>query len=247
MTAPGGAYSFVNLPPGDYTIQAVSLGWVVSKYPASPVHVTTNDVSGLDFALRPGSSIRGRITGPSGEPVVGAFVIALSSHGISELGPGGTETDANGDYVLTGLVDDKYWLQVSPAPHSSYRGGYWSESGYTDDFEQAGQIVIVTAPSIVASSPAPDATGVARATNITMQLSADVTGVSKATFQVREARTNRLIAGKVSYNAQTDIVTFDPTAPLGRRTTYVVRVLAGIADLSGNALAPTSWSFTTGN
>jgi hypothetical protein len=40
--------------------------------------------------------------------------------------------------------------------------------------------------------------------------------------------------------------TFDPTVPLGRWTTYVARLHAGIDDLSGNALAPTSGMFRTG-
>ncbi len=248
MTAPGGVYSFVNLPAGDFAIQAGSHHWVPAFY-ATLVHVTTSDIGGLDIVLPRGSSIGGRITGPSGEPVVGASVIALPSNGgISEFGPGDATTDANGDYSITGLADDTYRVQVSPALFSGYKNGYWAEfgNGYTDDFEQAGLIVIASAPTILAASPARDATGVARGANVTLHLSADVTGVSKATFQVREARTNRLIPGKVTYSAATDTATFDPTAPLGRRNTYVVTVLAGITDLTGNPLQPTSWTFTTG-
>jgi hypothetical protein len=255
MTAPGGAYSFVNLPPGDYAIFAGSRGLVPSYYSTSGstadpadatlVHVDAVAVSGVDIVLPDGSSIAGRITGPEGEPVVGALVLA-SSGGISEFGPGSAETDANGDYVITGLVDDTYHVHVSLPLYTDYKPGYWSESGYTADFEQAGEIVIADAPTIVAQAPAAGATGVSRSSNITFTASAPVTGVSKATFQLRESRTNRLVAGKVSYNATTRTATFDPVAPLGRRTTYIVRILAGITDAAGNPLAPTSWTFTTG-
>ena len=256
-TAPGGAFEFVNLPPGEYTILAGSHGRVPSYYStsgstpdpggATPVHVDKSSVTGVDIVLPLGSSIAGRITGPSGEPVVGAFVTALpSSGGLSELGPGGAETDANGEYLITGLVDDAYQVSVNPPLHSGYKYGYWSESGYTDDFSQAGQITIASAPRIVSATPAAGATGVPRGASISLTLSTDVTGLSKATFRVREVRTHRLIGGKVAYSTQTDIATFDPTAPLGRRTTYEVSVLQGITDLAGNPLEPTSWTFTTG-
>jgi hypothetical protein len=257
MGAPGGVYEFVNLPPGDYAILAGSSGRVPSYYATSGsvpdaedatlVHVDASDVPGIDIVLPDGSSIAGRITGPEGEPVVGAFVLAIpSSGGISQFGPGSAETDSNGDYVITGLVDDTYRIHVTPVLYSGYKDGYWSESGYTDDFDQAGQIVVANAPTIADATPGAGATGVARGANVTFTTSSAVTGVSKATFQVRDGRTNRLVAGKVSYDAATRTATFDPTAPLGRRTTYVVRVLAGITDAAGNPLEPTTWSFTTG-
>ena len=257
-TAPGGFFQLLNLPPGDYTIRAGSPGFVGPTFYATsgsttdpnlatPVHITDTGATGIDIVVPHGHSIRGQITGPQGEPVVGATVFAIpSSGGIDFLGPGSRNTDANGEYELTGLVEGAYRLQVFLQFNSDYIGGFWSPTGYTTDYFDAGLITIAEAPSIINQSPLPDTTGVTRGANVTMTLSTDVTGVSKATFQVREARTNRLVPGKVTYSPETHVATFDPLAQLGRRTTYVVLVLAGITDLSGNPLAPTSWTFSTG-
>ena len=57
---------------------------------------------------------------------------------------------------------------------------------------------------------------------------------------------DRAIPGRVSYSSSSHTASLDPTPPLQKRTAYVVEVKAGIRDASGNALQPTTWTFTTG-
>jgi hypothetical protein len=38
-----------------------------------------------------------------------------------------------------------------------------------------------------------------------------------------------------------------PSSNLAARTKYTVKMSGGVKDLAGNALAPYTWSFTTGN
>ena len=56
------------------------------------------------------------------------------------------------------------------------------------------------------------------------------------------------IAGVVSYNATTRVVTLNPNANLARNTVYTVTLTGGataIRDTQGAPLATTTWTFRT--
>ena len=101
-----------------------------------------------------------------------------------------------------------------------------------------------TAPTVTGETPAPGATGVATGTNVTATFSEAVTGVSGSTFTLEGPGTTAVPAS-VTYSAGTATATLDPAAPLEADTTYTPKLSDAIADLAGNPLEPTDWSFTT--
>ncbi|WP_264353863.1 beta strand repeat-containing protein [Pseudarthrobacter sp. MM222] len=105
-----------------------------------------------------------------------------------------------------------------------------------------------TVPTVTARSAVPNATGVSAAADVTATFSEAVTGVSGTTFTLRNAA-GTAVAGTVSYNVLTRVATLNPTANLVADTRYTVTLTGGataIRDAANNALAATSWSFTTG-
>jgi subtilisin family serine protease len=73
-----------------------------------------------------------------------------------------------------------------------------------------------------------------------------VTGADGATITLASAAGSPVDA-TVTYNGALHRATISPAAHLASRTTYVVSIDAGIADLAANPLEPTSFSFTTGD
>ena len=100
-------------------------------------------------------------------------------------------------------------------------------------------------PTATVIAPAPGATGVSRSTNVTAKASEDLSRVGLATVQLISASGVKVPA-VVSFNASTNVVTFDPSAALAANTKYTARLTTGIKDLVGNPLVPLTWTFTTG-
>ena len=102
-----------------------------------------------------------------------------------------------------------------------------------------------TPPTVTNQSPAANATGVATSASVTAAFSEAVAGVSGSTFTLTGPA--GAVAATVSYNSSTKVATLAPSAALAANTTYTANLTSGIADTSGNSLAATGWSFTTGN
>jgi Ca2+-binding RTX toxin-like protein len=107
------------------------------------------------------------------------------------------------------------------------------------------------APTLTARAPAVNATGVARANNITATFSEAVQGVSTTTFVIRPAATpnSTPIAGTVTRNGTTNQWILNPSATLAANTQYRVTLTGGpaaIRDGAGNPLTTVTWTFTTG-
>jgi hypothetical protein len=101
------------------------------------------------------------------------------------------------------------------------------------------------APTIVSRTPAPFATGVAPNTSVVVSFSEtlDPATVTATNFTLAAGPTS--VAGTLSYDAKTSAIVFVPAALLSTTTTHTARV-SGIKDLSGNTVATTTWTFTTG-
>jgi type VII secretion-associated serine protease mycosin len=101
------------------------------------------------------------------------------------------------------------------------------------------------APALAARTPGPGATGASYDAPITLKFNEPVTGVSSSTFVLRNA-SGVAVASTVSYDAAARQAKLRPAKPLAGEAKYAVALTSGIKDTSGNALAATSWSFTTG-
>ena len=105
-------------------------------------------------------------------------------------------------------------------------------------------IADTTPPTVVTTSPANGATGVAITSTITVTFSEDMDPATLngtlTNFTVK--RTAGLIAvpGSVSYNNATRTATFTPTLPLLPSTNYTVTITSGAEDVAGNGLAVNS-------
>jgi glucose/arabinose dehydrogenase len=106
-------------------------------------------------------------------------------------------------------------------------------------------------PTVVASTPANGATGVAASVSPTATFSEAVNAstVTTSTFTLVKQGTTTPLAGSVSYNPTTRVATLDPSADLENSTTYTATVKggpSGVKDLAGNALAgDVNWTFAT--
>jgi hypothetical protein len=101
-------------------------------------------------------------------------------------------------------------------------------------------------PTITGQTPAPNATGVAPGSAITITFSEPIVAASANTTSITLKQGSTTVAGSVNYESSTRTVTFDPTSDLGPSTTYTVAVSTAIEDTAANTLAsPVSWQFTT--
>ena len=110
-----------------------------------------------------------------------------------------------------------------------------------------------TAPTVTSVSPANNATGVARGTNVTATFNEamDPATITTTTVELRNATTSALVTATVTYDAATRRAILNPNANLAATTRYTATVKGGstdprVKDAAGNALAvPRTWSFTT--
>jgi len=102
--------------------------------------------------------------------------------------------------------------------------------------------VDTTPPTVVSTSPAADATGVAIDTTVSVTFSEAMSASTITTSSF----TLDGVSGSVSYNSGTYTATFTPGANLSPSTTYTANLSTAITDAVGNPLASAySWSFTT--
>ncbi len=150
-TASDGTYS-VDVPRGSYTVYFYdwmdtylngyysSGGFTLDEDSATPVKVTTSDVTGIDVQLETGQFITGTVTGTGGTPLEDVDVEADS---MSYLASG--ETDSDGSYWLL-VPPDTYELYFSDGS-GLYLSGYYSSSAsghFTVDEGSATPVTVTT-------------------------------------------------------------------------------------------------------
>ena len=101
-------------------------------------------------------------------------------------------------------------------------------------------------PTLLGRTPGPGATGVATGTTVAATFNEPVSGVSTGSFVLWNTVTGQVVSATVVYDAATRTARLTPSAPLAPRTKYKVELTGRIRDAAGNALAYTSWTFTTG-
>lgn len=107
-------------------------------------------------------------------------------------------------------------------------------------------------PTVVAANPVANNTNVGTNVKVQLAFSTDMNQSLQSGISLTQAGSP--VAGSYSWNSGPycgcgpgTIVTFTPAAPLAPGTTYSVNVGAPLADTSGNAVAPLSYTFTTGS
>jgi CSLREA domain-containing protein len=121
-----------------------------------------------------------------------------------------------------------------------------NKSALTRTYEVVGD---TTRPTVISVSPAENATGVPRNTNVSATFSEDMDEASVETSGVvklvKQGQSN-VLATSVTYDAATRKVTLDPSTNLEPGTAYAAAVTTGAKDLAGNAMAADkTWTFTT--
>jgi hypothetical protein len=115
-----------------------------------------------------------------------------------------------------------------------------------------------TPPTVVSVSPASDARGVRRITNVSATFSEAMRpgSISRNTFELFKAGTTTRIGATVSYDGMGGRALLNPNSNLRPGTRYKAVVTTGAKDLSGNGLDQNPnvagsqqkvWSFTTKN
>ena len=130
-------------------------------------------------------------------------------------------------------------------PTNSYLGSnYWVDVVFTSGGTS-------TTPAVTATSPTPNATGVATNTAVTATFNEAMNPatISTSTFTLTGPN-NASVPGSVTYtDTPSHTATFTPTSPLANSTTYTATIVGGtdgVKDTSGNAMAANyTWSFTT--
>jgi subtilisin family serine protease len=116
---------------------------------------------------------------------------------------------------------------------------------------QADQAVAWVAPDLTPPAasltvPGAGATNASELVRPVVGFSESVTGADASAIALMTTG-GAPIAASVGYDSATRRATITPAAQLASRTSYLVSIGAGIADLAGNALAATTFSFTTGD
>ncbi|WP_340122705.1 DUF4082 domain-containing protein [Methylobacter svalbardensis] len=104
-----------------------------------------------------------------------------------------------------------------------------------------------TPPTVTSTSPVSGATGVVQQPTVTATFSEPIDPTTVTTSNVQlQAGSNPPVSATVSYDAGTRTAKLTPSTLLAGSTLYTARILTGIKDSAGNALAaPYAWSFTT--
>ncbi|MBE0645254.1 MAG: carboxypeptidase regulatory-like domain-containing protein [Bacteroidetes bacterium] len=159
-SAADGSYLIAGLPQGDFIVRAQAAGFIAEYYSgatdmklATPVTVTNQPVTGIDFSLDPGGSISGTVSNEdTNAPLANATVIVRSVQNRFERG---ARTNAQGQYTIAGLPADAYTIFTSAF---RFIGEYYDNATTAT---QAGTVTLTASANVTgidfALTPAPTA------------------------------------------------------------------------------------------
>jgi protocatechuate 3,4-dioxygenase beta subunit len=123
-TGSAGQFRFGGLPAGSYYLGTAALGNYIDLWYDQAIMITPSDpagdgaelivlnenetLTGLDFLMEAGAEISGSVTGPDGAAVGGIFVDVYLENSFFDY----TVTDASGNYTLSALPDQTYYVKV---------------------------------------------------------------------------------------------------------------------------------------
>ena len=148
MTASDGTYS-AHVAAGSYTVSFYdnsgtylngyysSGGFTISRGSATPVAVTTSDVTGISVQLGTGHSIKGTVTGSGGTPLANIEVDAYTSDSSYS---GYAMTASDGTYSVA-VPAGSYTVHFRDY-YYSYLAGYYSSGGFVIDWAKATAVSV---------------------------------------------------------------------------------------------------------
>ena len=203
-----------------------------------------------------GESASGWQTAPLPQPIP---VTANTTYVVSYYAPAGFYS-ADGGYFVADHVNGPLTAPASAAAGGNGLYRYGASGFPSETFNSANYWVDVvfatslagdtTAPSVLATTPAPNAVnaGVTSPIRVVFSEGMSVSSVTSSTFELRDAATNLVSAVVSSSQGSTEAV-LQPGAPLAYAATYSATVkggAAGVRDVAGNPLpADYTWVFTT--
>jgi hypothetical protein len=130
-----GRFAFGGVPPGHYTLSASS--WIPPAMPESSLWASTDvsvngeDISGIVLTLTPGIRVAGRVVFDGTNPPAGAAIrrsvsLTISGTGM-RMGIPPLEIDANGTFVVEGIVPDRYQFAATSGLRAPVNG-WWLKS-----------------------------------------------------------------------------------------------------------------------
>jgi hypothetical protein len=205
----------------------------LAKGPSSPDMTAASDT---------GSSSTDNITRNTSPTFTGAVALpdsttaTLYGDGVAN---GTAAVAANGSFSLTpttALTDGRHTITASE-----------TTTGGTETVSAGSLAVTVdtVAPLVTAKAPALNSMAVSQTGNVTATFNEPIAGLSAARFTLKNAA-GAVVAAPVSWAAATRVATLNPAATLAADNRHTASLTAGITDLAGNPLAPSSWAFTTG-
>jgi len=238
---------------------------------ASPTDSDTNNTYIVDVSASDGTDSVTQtvtITILNTAPVFTSGTSFNMDEGLTLTGYTATATDADGQTVTFSIeligetdqasfsIDSNTGVMSFIAPpdydnptDSDTNNTYVVEVTATDGTATVTQSVTITVtdatpPTVSSTTPASAATGVDRDVVITATFSEDMfaTTIDGSSFTLANTGS---VAGTVSFNGATNVATIAQTRALALLTSHTATLSTAITDLAGNALASTSWSFTT--
>lgn len=169
----------------------------------------------------------------------GAFTLKRTSTGTAVAGTFTWFGNALGFKPNADLVSGvQYTATVSTAARSALGDPLPAAKAWT--------FTVTNRPVVETVTPANNATGVARATNVSVKFSKAMNqAATQGAFTLKRTSTGAAVAGTFSWSGNTLI--FNPSTTLLASTKYTAAVSSAAKDLANNTLLnPTTWSFTTG-
>jgi len=155
-TDANGDYDITGLPTGTFFIvtdqwnsEYIAEWWadgasVQDCNSAEPVTINTTgqEIANKSFQLELGDTISGTVTDDAGQPIAN-LQITLYDSACGWNQKGSAQTDANGDYDITGLPTGTYYI-VTDQWNSAYISEWWADGASVQDCNSAGPVIINT-------------------------------------------------------------------------------------------------------
>lgn len=137
------------------------------------------------------------------------------------------------------LADTRYRVTLTGGP------GAIRDTANTPFATESWEFLTGPRPGVKSRTPAVNATGVSRNSNVTVTFNEAVQGVSETTFFLKTAA-GASVAASVRPGTTNQWI-LDPALTLAQNTKYTATVTTAVRDAAGNPLAANVvWSFTTG-